>query len=140
MNNIDCKAIFEKYDIKYTKQRNLIFNILNKSTLPMSVENIYLQSKTNGYNINLSTIYRIIDAFVKKNIIVLEGFEGKKTLYALNRHEHKHLLICLKCKQKIVLEQCPLDAYEQSISKSTDFEITDHQLSLYGYCSHCKEQ
>lgn len=138
MSNNDYRAIFEKHNIKYTKQRALIFTILNAAKLPLTIESIYLEYIKAGQDISLSTVYRVIDTFVENKIAIISGYDGKKTLYELNRDEHKHLLICLKCNQIVTLEHCPLEDYEDAVRKSTNFDITDHQLSLYGYCFSCR--
>jgi Fur family ferric uptake transcriptional regulator len=135
----DLRLIFSKLNIKYTKQRSFIYDLLENADRPMTVEDIFLRSKDTGLDINLSTVYRIIDMFMSRKVVSISGSEGKKAMYDLNRHEHRHLLICLKCKKKQILDHCPFDNYEKSLSKSTDFEITDHQLAIYGYCPVCKK-
>ena len=138
MPNKEIRAFFEKYDIKYTKQRSAIYDILVKADEPLTAENIYLECKKSRVSTSLSTIYRILDMFIDKKIVIIAGSDGKKSTYQINSHEHKHHMICLRCKKKITIEDCPLEKYEKSLCKSTNFEITDHKLDIYGYCPSCK--
>ena len=90
--------------------------------------------------ISLSTIYRILELFNKKNIVRRTTLlEDDKAVFELNHIEHRHHLICLGCKKIIDIEHCPLDSFEKDLEASTDFSIVDHKLELYGYCKECKK-
>lgn len=135
---IDNKEYLNKHGMKSTKQRNLIFNILNQAQ-NMTAEEIYLELRKVDYAINLSTVYRILDIFIDKGIALKSNFpEEHKCIFEINRFEHKHHLICLKCKKIVCIDDCPLAEFERHIEQQTDFNITDHKLEIYGYCNNCK--
>ncbi|MBU2700310.1 Fur family ferric uptake transcriptional regulator [Sporomusaceae bacterium BoRhaA] len=139
-NLTDHKEYLNKHGMKSTKQRNLIFNILNQARNIMTAEDIYLELRKANYLVNLSTVYRILDIFVDKGIALKSILpEDNKCVFELNRFEHKHHLICLKCKKIISIDKCPLTEFERHIEQQTNFNITNHKLEMYGYCNNCKE-
>lgn len=138
---IDKKAIFLSHGIKNTKQRNLVFDILNKSDCPISAENIFSQVTSIDPTINLSTIYRVLETFVTKGLVLKSSMMGSNNAaFELNRRNHKHQLICLRCNKTIPIDFCPLKSFQQSIEETTDFDITGHNLEMFGYCPECKEK
>lgn len=123
--------------LKPTKHRCQIFEIFYHTQKPLSAEEIYRQLLKSGQSINLSTVYRTLDALKNSDIIRSLNFEGNdKTLYEL-KQRHTHYLMCLGCKKMQPVMYCPLDNLEQ-LSRQKNFEITEHRLDIYGYCQECK--
>jgi Fur family ferric uptake transcriptional regulator len=63
-----------------------------------------------------------------------------KSVFELNRLEHNHHLICLKCKKIIDIGECPLSKFEKDIENETEFDIVGHNYEIYGYCPECKKK
>lgn len=136
----DKKNLFTSHGIKNTKQRNLVFDILNEFDCPVSAEKIHSNIISIDSNINLSTIYRILEVFVNKGLVLKSNMlVSNNAVFELNREKHKHQLICLKCNKTIPLDSCPLKKFQESIEESTDFDITGHNLEIFGYCPDCKK-
>jgi len=130
---------FTENKIKITEQRKMVFDILVNNHVPITVEEIYMKLKNKKNNISLSTVYRILDVFVSKGLVVKSRLpEENKSQYELNRREHRHHLICISCKKILSFEDCPLAGYEKFLEKTTDFNITRHKLELFGFCPECK--
>ena len=141
MDEIDIKNIFKGKNIKYTKHREMIYDVLSKSNYPIAAEDIYIRLKEMDSTICLSTVYRILDAFIDKNIVVKSSMAGKnKSIFEIEPMDHRHRLICIGCKKTINVEGCPLKEYERLLQKKTDFDITGHHLDLVGYCPKCKQK
>ncbi|MBP2652387.1 MAG: transcriptional regulator [Firmicutes bacterium] len=135
----DHKEYLDQHGIKKTKQRILILNILSQAENIMTVEEIYLELSKQGVVISLSTIYRIMELFLAKGLVVKSIIPGNnKGVFSLKRLEHNHHLICLKCKKTVALKGCPLTEFERNVEQQTEFNIVDHNLELYGYCNKCK--
>ncbi|CAK7003061.1 hypothetical protein CIW83_13465 [Tissierella sp. P1] len=141
MRRIDNKEIFSKHGIKNTKQRNVILDILKKTDSPITAEEIFIRSQDSNVNMNFSTVYRILNTFVLKDIAIKTSIgEDDKNLYELNMEEHSHYLICLSCKKMIKIGHCPLEEYESQIQRNTKFHIIGHKLEIHGYCPECIEE
>ena len=139
MQEIDNKDLFASQGIKNTKQRNLIFEALKQSDDPVTAEQIFLKLKEVDASINLSTVYRILNIFVSKNLAIKSSIsDDNKAMFEVNRMEHKHHLVCVGCKKILSIEDCPLERYEKSLEEKTDFDIKGHKLEIFGYCPECK--
>ena len=134
------KQFLNEHGIKSTKQRNLLLTILHETGSLLTAEALYFKAKKADDTISLSTIYRILELFNKKNIIQRTTLrEDDKAVFELNDIVHRHHLICLGCNKIIDIEQCPLMGFEKDIEETTDFSIVDHKLELYGYCKECRK-
>lgn len=141
MECIEIKKFLNKNGIKNTKQRNLIYDILSSTKDLITAEDIYLKLINIDTSVSLSTVYRILDIFVDKGIVLKSNMIGTdKNVFEINHLEHEHHLICLKCKKVVHIENCPLTEFEHNVEKDTNFSITGHNLELYGYCPECKEK
>ena len=139
MEQLDNKEFFSNHGIKNTKQRHIIFDILKEESLPLTAEQVFIKVKEFDPTISLSTIYRILDVFISKEMVLKSSVtEDNKTMFELNRREHKHYLVCIGCKKIMTLDNCPLEVYEKSLEQETGFQITAHRLEIYGYCPACK--
>lgn len=126
--------------LKITKSRQGILRYLFDSKEPLTAEKIFLDLKSNEIKVNLSTVYRTLEIFVSKNMILkVPSMENDKMLYEFNSMEHKHYLICERCKKITTIKNCPLGNYEKELEKDTGFHIEGHRLYLYGYCKKCQK-
>src|SRR5690554_3923102 len=86
--------------VKQTKPRRLVMDVLKKSAVPMSAIEVMSQIEKNGEQIWLSTIYRVLDLFVEKDIAVKSTLLGQdQAVYGLNRYQHTHYAICIGCQR-----------------------------------------
>lgn len=126
-------------DLKNTKQRTAILNILEKNNQPVSAEDIYSSLKSQKLSVSLSTVYRTLETMAEKKLVTkLNMQDNSKTLFEIAREIHKHYLICLGCKKIISIMSCPLENYEEKLSEETGFLIEGHRLDIYGYCPECR--
>lgn len=138
MKETDNKEIFNKYRIRNTKQRNIVFNILRNADSPLTAEEVFIETQGANDSMNFSTIYRILNIFVSKDMVLKTNIgEDDKNMFELKLEEHGHYLICISCKKMIKIGHCPLEEYENQLQKNTKFHITGHKLEVYGYCPTC---
>ncbi|CAM3702608.1 Fur family transcriptional regulator [Erysipelothrix urinaevulpis] len=122
--------------LKYTKQRADVLHVLKSSEIPLTINQIRDELQI---EMDLSTIYRILDAFEAKHLVnKTVPIEPSMSLYDYNRDIHKHHLTCTECGIIIVIESCPLGNYEKQVQEKTGYIIERHQLELYGLCPRCQ--
>lgn len=139
MNNAEkVRQKLKEHGVKMTDQRKELLRILDEAHRPMTAEEIFLLMKETTPDICLATIYRNMDLLVSKEVVRQMQLSGKRREYELVGEAHHHYLICLGCNKAIKLEDCPLHHYEEKVVANTDFTITEHRLSMYGYCPQCK--
>lgn len=122
--------------MRSSKNKEQIINILNLSSKPLNVYEIYSILNKNG-KVNLSTVYRCINNLCKENIVSKEIREDKNSYYFLNTSLHKHHLICDICKKDILIDFCPIKKLADDIMEETGFKITNHSIQISGVCKKC---
>jgi Fur family transcriptional regulator, ferric uptake regulator len=141
MDGTENKEVFLKLGLKNTKHRNLIYDMLKASEFPLTTESIYLKLKDVDTSISFSTVYRILEVFAAKGLAIKSSIgDDSKAAFELNRLVHRHHLICMGCKKMIAIEGCPLERFEKSLERKTQFDITAHNLEIFGYCPACKDK
>lgn len=138
-NNENYKEVLTKKGVKNTKHRNSILEILENTNKPLSADEIFLILRKTNSSISLSTVYRIMDKLIEKNIVVKTCLlNSSKAIYEINKKEHNHYIICIKCNKIVEIEDCPFEELEKKIKNRTGFEIKNHKFEIYGYCENCK--
>lgn len=127
--------------LKKTRGRESVMKALEAATCPVTAEKIFFALKEHGEEISLSTVYRILSILVKKNLVCKAGNdESGRAMFELNRHIHRHYLVCLGCHKMIPVEHCPLGSLEKKLERETGFSVTGHSLEIYGYCADCQKR
>lgn len=132
MNN----NILKSADLKQTKKRNQILSVLEAAPTALTVEEI-AEIASKDMKMNLSTIYRALNALVDKNVVIKTLYQDGKTYFEINNHKHGHSLICSMCNKKVNIDICPLEPIEENLAEKTGYTITGHNLEVYGICPEC---
>lgn len=139
MDSMSNKELLSQHGIKNTRQRLLTLDVLKSAKEPQSAEQIYLKIKDRDSTLSLSTVYRILDILVDKNLLTRTVHsQGGRATFELNNMQHKHHLTCIRCQRTVVILGCPLESYVDTLEKKTNFSITSHRLEIYGVCAGCK--
>jgi Fur family ferric uptake transcriptional regulator len=136
--NTNYTEILKREGMKSTRHRNAILLLLEQSKQPMTAEELFISLREKTASINLSTVYRTLDIFVSKNLVIKSTMDDGKARYELYQHEHKHHLFCVGCHKVISIEDCPMGELQEILKKKIDFDVTGHKLEIYGYCHNCK--
>jgi Fur family ferric uptake transcriptional regulator len=121
--------------MKRTKQRSCVFSVLKSADTPLSAADIYGKiGKDAGA---LSTVYRILELFTKEGLAMRTVLlDGGAAVYELDRHEHRHYAVCLKCHKIVALKNCPMETFTPDV-KEDNFHVLGHTLELQGICGEC---
>jgi Fur family ferric uptake transcriptional regulator len=129
--------------IKKTRQRIDIFKVLYSASQPLSAAEIFdiLNSSDAKEKYAFSTVYRNLLAFEKAGVVIKNVLSTEaNAVYELKRESHKHYAVCLSCHVKIPIKACPLHDVAHHIEGTIpDFQVTGHQLEIYGYCAKCRQ-
>ena len=134
-------------EIKWTKQRKRVYEILDQASEPLSAAQIHARlTPKEQETYAISTIYRILAAFEGKHLVDKTAWMGDGTgVYELRRDSHTHYAICLDCHKRIPLEHCPLHMtmghpHEGKEEEGLEeFQVVSHRIELYGYCKDCRK-
>ena len=137
----DYKELLKKEKLKSTKHRNSILDVIVKAEQPVTVETIYLKLKEQGIAISLSTVYRVLEALLGRGLVVKTSVnDDSKALFEINSLEHKHHLLCVKCRKMLPVDGCPLEDYVKTLEEKLGFSIKGHKLEMFGYCQSCRRK
>ncbi|WP_425802629.1 Fur family transcriptional regulator [Desulfitobacterium sp. Sab5] len=137
----DINALLAKEGVKSTKHRKAILELLENSDIPLTADEIFLALKENNTSIWLSTVYRTLEMLTEKEVVIKSTLMGEdKARYEIKHDEHKHRFVCVECHKMIPLLDCPLEEFEKKLKTKMDFDVTGHNLEIYGYCHDCKHR
>lgn len=136
---MNIKELLKAKNLRVTKQRKQILQILEIENNPISAEEIFNKLKDLS-NMDLSTIYRNLNILEDKNILLKTTNIDGISYYQLNNDQHKHFITCNICHKKFLIENCPIHELEDSIEKETGFMITGHNFEFTGICPACQKK
>lgn len=138
-NESSINELLAKEGVKRTKHRKAILEILEGSETPLTADEIFLTLKEKHTSIWLSTVYRTLEILTEKDVVLKSTSMGEdKARYELKHDEHRHRFVCVGCHKMIPLLDCPLEDFEKKLKDKMDFDVTGHNLEIYGYCHDCK--
>lgn len=129
---------------KLTPQRRAVLDVvIDNEGKHLSTEEIYDIVKKGCPEIGLATVYRTLQLLEKMGVICRMNFDDGCNRYELvhkdEDHQHHHL-VCLACGSVEEVEGDLLDDLEKKIEDKYDFNITNHSVKFFGYCSKCRNK
>jgi Fur family ferric uptake transcriptional regulator len=138
------KKALEKYilkkRLKSTKQRNTIFDeFFDYHGHHVTAEELYERIKKHNPKIGYATVYRTLKLFKECGLAFERNFGDGRARYEPVKFEGEHHdhLICIGCGRILEFENSRIEHYSGEIARLNDFEVVNHKLELYGYCSIC---
>jgi len=126
--------------LKVTLPRVKILEILEKQTdqRHLSAEDVYKILLSEGEEIGLATVYRVLTQFEGAGLVTRHHFEGGNSIFELNKGYHHDHLVCMKCGKVDEFTDSVIEQRQERIAEELGYQLTDHSLYLYGFCSQCK--
>ena len=122
--------------LKATLPRLRIINLFETSKVRhLTAEDVYRQLQSEGIDIGLATVYRVLTQFEQAGLLMRHHFESGKAVYELNEGRHHDHLVCLTCGRVEEFYDADIEKRQQKIARDRGFEITEHALYLYAECT-----
>lgn len=135
---LENKTLLRSLGIRATEHRLRILALLEEAEAGRTAEQLFTEIQDKDRRISLSTVYRIMEIFEERKLVLREvSQEDGRSFYELNRHQHRHYLICTGCRRRVPISSCPLHRMEKELADETGFRIAHHRLELYGVCPEC---
>ena len=136
------KDLLKNRGLKMTNQRREILAVFeNQPNRHFTAEEIYELVRVNCPEIGLATVYRTIQLFSELRLIDRLNLDDGYVRYEIGKNNmgghHHHHIICLNCGKVDMVEDDLLDNLENRIYEQMGFQVTDHEVKLYGYCKDC---
>ena len=121
--------------LKATLPRLKIINLFETSQVRhMTAEDVYKQLLSEGLDIGLATVYRVLTQFEQAGLLVRHHFESGKAVFELNEGHHHDHLVCMHCGRVEEFYDPEIEKRQNKIARERGFEIRDHALYLYAEC------
>lgn len=123
---------------RLTPQREAVFAVLEENEgRPLTPEEIHARAAAKSSGMGLATVYRTLDLFCGLGIAFPVHLKGGNRYFELDSGKHHHHMECLSCGGVELLEECIIDELVERVKDGSDFLITSHCMSLFGYCPAC---
>jgi len=116
-------------DIKLTPKRKKILAVLQATHGALSASDIHQKLS----DVDLVTIYRNLDLFVKAKLIKPVHLGGGESLYEFQHQPHHHAL-CTDCNT--VIHFTAPDEKIKKLLGLKNFEVSELELTVKGTCKH----
>ncbi len=125
--------------LRQTTARDQIWRALQRSHRHLSAMELYSLFQRSKVKIGLATIYRGLAFLTQRGLVARQAFAREEARYevvdAATHHDH---LICEKCGTIVEFENDTIEQLQKEIAKQYGFELTSHQLNLFGQCRKCQ--
>lgn len=123
---------------KVTTPRLKILEMLEQAEgRHLSAEEIYRSLCDASEDVGLATVYRVLTQFEAAGLIKRHNFEEGHSVFEMNQGEHHDHLVCVKCGNIDEFVDEVIEARQQSVAAAKGFQMTDHNLIIYGICKGC---
>ena len=136
MNNTDTlKQILHKENLRYTQQRQEVWDEICVSDEHQDAENIYNSLRKRQIKVSRATVYRTIDVLVKNNLVRRLNLDDGRSRFenkiGIEHHDH---IVCLDCRKILEFMDETIEKMQIRIAKEQGFEIVRHVHQLFGRC------
>jgi len=121
-----------KAGLKVTHPRTRILELLESGQARhMSAEDIYRYLVSQGEEIGLATVYRVLTQFAAAGLVLKHNFEGGQAVYELDHGQHHDHMVDLDSGKVIEFSSPEIETLQKQVAEKHGFEIIEHSLVLY---------
>ena len=125
--------------LKITLPRVKILEILESSEVHhVSAEDVYKLLLQNGEEVGLATVYRVLTQFEQAELVVRHNFEGGHSVFELSPDKHHDHIVCIRSGRVEEFADDEIEQLQKKVADKLGFELTDHNLNMYGLCPECR--
>jgi Fur family ferric uptake transcriptional regulator len=122
--------------LKATLPRIKVLEVFQKTAQRhMSAEDVFKALLSEGSDVGLATVYRVLLQFEQAGILSRNHFETGKAVFELNEGKHHDHLVCLDCGRVEEFFDADIEKRQHAVAKTRGFELQDHALALYATCA-----
>ena len=124
--------VLRKEGLRYTSQRQAVWDEIKKSEEHRDAEHIYLQLKSNNHNVSRATVYRTIDVLVKNHMVrKMDLGDGRNLFEPRIDDEHHDHMICLDTGKIIEFFDEELENLQDKIAEKHGYKVVRHVHQLF---------
>ena len=124
--------ILKSEGLRYTDQRQAIWDEIRNSNEHRDAEDIYLKLKEGNIKVSRATVYRTIDVLVKNRLVrKMDVGEGRSLYEPRVDDEHHDHMICLDTGDIIEFYNKELEELQDTIAEKHGYKVIRHVHQLF---------
>ena len=131
--------ILRNNNLKVTKGRIALIELLNESNVPMNTEEIFDLTDKDTIP-SFTSLYRMLNELCDKGIIRKNLYSNGLFYYEYAQTEHRHYIVCTKCGKVSPIKECPISDFEKIAEDETGYKVVGHIVELRGICPECQNE
>jgi Fur family ferric uptake transcriptional regulator len=132
------RTAFSLAGTRATGQRALILEIIQQGRGHLDADEIYRQARAKQPRLSLSTVYRTLQTLKKLGLVEEVHIDDTHHHYEVKQAAEHHHLVCVGCGRVIEFHYPFARQIKKRVADAKDFDITDTEVRVSGYCSHCR--
>lgn len=124
---------------RLTAQRQAILDLINASNRHWDADEVARALVGNGAAIGIATVYRGLAALEAHGLIASIQLADKKRYERADKAHHDHM-ICTGCGRIEEFAHETIESLQRAAAAERGFELTGHQLVLFGVCKKCSQE
>ena len=131
-NKENLTKILKKEGLRYTLQRQSVWDEIKRSDEHRDAEDIYQSLRDKNISVSRATVYRTIDVLVKNKMVRKMELGDGKSLYEpkLDNEHHDHM-ICVDSGKIIEFFDQELELLQDKIAKKYGYKVVRHVHQLF---------
>lgn len=139
------KQIFEDFlsrkNLRETTQRGVVLDAFLGCEGHLSAEQLYDLVKKKDPTIGQATVYRVLKLISKAGLAREVDFGDGPLRYEHSyKHPHHDHLICHGCGKTVEVMDSVIEELQKRVAEKFGYELTDHEMYLYGFCADCRKK
>ena len=121
-----------KEGLRFTQQRQAIWNEIQKSHEHRDADEIHLSIRNSGIKVSRATVYRTLDLLVNNRLArKMEMGDGRSRYEPRLDDKHHDHIICLDTGDIIEFYSDELEKLQETIAKDHGYELVRHVHQLF---------
>lgn len=123
--------------MRKTPERYAVLEAVHNSGKHISADDLHATMNKN-FRVSRGTVYNTLEMLYRANLVMRHQFGGVVLYEKRTNRPHYHM-VCTECNSISEFSSTTLK-YTLSTIKLRGFNITDHDLCLYGICTKCRQK
>ena len=124
--------MLRKEGLRFTQQRQAVWNEIKKSHEHRDAEEIYISIRNSGSKVSRATVYRTIEVLVNNRLLrKMDMGDGRNRFEPRLDDKHHDHIICFETGDIIEFYSDELEKLQETIVKDRGYELVRHVHQLF---------
>lgn len=123
-------------------QKEYILKLLFISDKHLNADEIQQKIKyEHNVKIGIATVYRVLNLFEEMSLVRSINIQGQDSkVYEINLKKHHDHLVCVRCGKIVEFIDKEIEALQEQVAKTQEFQLQSHNMIMYGICRTCQKE